>query len=184
MDATDLPYPAYGQDIPDVTLPAPLKGEEISVRQFDTDVVMTFFYSHCQTVCPRLVGALKNIQTRALEDGYSENVTFLAITFDPERDTTARLRDYAKNMNINREPDNWYFLRPESVSRAKSIVGETFGVGFERTHPDDMDMYMFNHFSLIILANRDSVVERTYVDNRPVWQDIYDHFVALRKQEG
>jgi protein SCO1/2 len=184
VDPEDLPYPGYGQLLPDVTLPAPLHGEEVSIRQFETDVVVTFFYSYCQTVCPRLVGALRNIQAEAGADGYGDDVTFLAITFDPERDTESRLREYAGNMNVDRDADNWYFLRPESVSRAETVVSDEFGVAFQRTEPEDMDMYMFNHFSLTALANAGNYVEKAYTDKRPAWQEIYGAFETLREREG
>lgn len=184
VDPEDLPYPGYGQQLPDVTLPAPLHGEEVSVRQFDSDVFVTFFYSYCQTVCPRLVGAFRNIQAEAGSDGYGDDVTFLAVTFDPERDTESRLREYAEHMNVDTEAGNWYFLRPESVSRAETVVTEEFGVAFQRTEPEDMDRYMFNHFSLIALGNAGGFVERAYTHKRPAWQELYDDFTTLREREG
>jgi protein SCO1/2 len=184
VDPADLPYPGYGQAIPDVTLPAPLAGEAVSLRQFDTDLFVTFFYSHCQTVCPRLIGTLRNIKTAASSDGYADDVTAIAITFDPERDTEARLAEYAEAISLDREAGNWYFLRPESASRAETVVQEEFGVAFGRTQPEDMDMYMFNHFSLILLANAGNNVERAYTHKRPAWQELYDDFERLREREG
>jgi protein SCO1/2 len=184
VDAADLPYPGHGQVLPDVTLPAPLHGEEISVRQFETDVFVTFFYSNCMTVCPVLVGALRNIQAQAETDGHGDDVTFLAVTFDPERDTESRLREYAEQMNVNREAGNWYFLRPDSVSRAETVVDDEFGVGFRRTHPEDMDMYMFDHFALIALANKSNTIEKAYTDKRTDWGEMYDAFETLREREG
>lgn len=182
--AAKLPYPAYGQRLPEVTLPAPLRDEEVAVHQFETDVLVTFIYSYCQTVCPRLVSTLRNIQTQAIEDGYGDEVTFITITFDPERDTEDRLRTYGDYMNVDMAAGNWYFLRPESAARAKTVVQDEFGVGFQRTEPEDMDRYMFNHFSLILLGNMGGHVERAYTNKKPTWQEIYDDFTTLREQEG
>lgn len=184
VDPTDLPYPGYGQKLPDVTIPAPLHDQDVSVKQFETDVFMTFFYSTCKTVCPLLIYALRNIQTQAEQDGYSDEVTFLAITFDPQRDTEERLQEYAERMDVDRDLGNWYFLRPESVERAKTIVYEKFGVGFKRTTPENMDQYMFNHLGLVLLANEQDYVERAWMTKGPAWQELYDSFTTLREREG
>lgn len=183
--STDKAYPAWGQRLPDVSLPAPLRDEIISPAGFDDrDVFMTFFYSHCQTVCPRLVSTLRNVQTRATDDGSGDEVVFLAVTFDPERDTESRLREWASVMHVDLDAGNWYFLRPDSHERAKEVVQETYGVGFSKTTPEHMDMYMFNHLGLILLANRRTYVERAYLTTDPTWQDLYADFETLRAREG
>jgi protein SCO1/2 len=182
-DPADLPYPAHGQPLPEVTLTNPLSGTEVTTTGFDRDVVMTFFYSHCQTVCPVLIGTLRNLQTRALNDDRGDEVVFLPVTFDPERDDAARLRSYADRMNVNLDAGNWQFLRPESPERAKTVVDDTYGVFFERTHPEEMDMYMFTHAALVLLANRNGYVERAYRGPRPPEDRIYEDLTTLRKRE-
>lgn len=183
-DADVYPYPVHGEQLPAATLEAPLRDEDVAVRDIDRDVVMTFFYSYCQTVCPRLVSVLRNVQTAAAEDGHTDDVALVAVTFDPERDTAERLAEYAEAANVDMDLGNWYFLRPESPERAQEVVAERYGVAFERTHPEDMDRYMFNHFALTLLANRQGFVERPYAMSEPQWQTVYDHLTTLRDQEG
>lgn len=183
-DLEAFAYPRWSDPLPEATVPAPLHGEDVTTTQFDAAVVMSFFYSHCNTVCPRLIGTLRNIQTRANEDGYGDDLRFLAVTFDPQRDTADRLEAYADQMNVDLETGNWYFLRPASESRARAVVTELFGVGFERTTPENMDGYMFTHMGLIVLANGDGVVERGYSTTEPAWQDIYDDVSTLCDREG
>lgn len=179
-DPEDLAYPAYGQQIPDVSLQAPLHDEMISVRDRDTTVVMTFFYSYCESVCPRLISTLRNIQSKALEGDYGNAVEFLPVTFDPERDTADRLREYAEAMRIDLEAGNWYFLRPDGVDRAESVVADTFGLQFKRTDPNgDEPGYMFTHLPLILIVNPSGYVERSYTDSKPVWQDIHEDVKAV-----
>lgn len=174
-DPEDYAYPAFGQTVPDVTIPAPLHDRSISPREVDSTVVMTFFYSHCESVCPRLISALRNIQTAAGEGGYGDDVAFLPVTFDPARDTADRLAEYAEAMRIDLDAGNWYFLRPDGEDRAKSVVADTFGLQFEQTDPNgDKPGYMFGHMALILLVNPDGYVERAYTDSKPVWQDIND----------
>jgi protein SCO1/2 len=184
VESADLPYPAYGQELPDATLPAPLRDTEVSTGEIGTDVFLTFFYSHCKTVCPRLVGSLRNIRTRAASEGHGDDLTLMAATFDPERDTADRLGEYRELIGLDPDADNWYFLQPESRDRAETVITDQFGVPYERTQSEDADGYMFTHFSLILLANGTGTVERAYTNKRPVWQELYDDFTTLRRREG
>ncbi|WEL17788.1 Cytochrome oxidase Cu insertion factor, SCO1/SenC/PrrC family [Halorhabdus sp. SVX81] len=178
-----LPYPAYGQSLPDVTLSDPLAGDSVSIDSDGRDTLITFFYSHCQTVCPRLISALRNVQAKAIEDNRIDTTAFQAVTFDPERDDADRLGGYADRMNVALD-ENWRFLAPDSPEDAKDIVMDEFGVRFERTHPEEMDKYMFTHRSLILLVNADGYVERSYTDSTPSWQSIYDDLRTLRDREA
>jgi protein SCO1/2 len=184
VDPADLPYPAHGQQLPEVTLTDPLSGESVTTTQFDRDVFLTFFYSHCKTVCPVLIGTLRNLQTRAGKDGHGSAAVFLPVTFDPARDDASRLREYSDRMNVNLDAGNWQYLRPDSPQRAKAVVKDTYGVHFQKTHPEDMDMYMFTHAALVILANADGYVERAYRGARPPEDEIYEDFTTLRKRES
>jgi protein SCO1/2 len=132
-DPETLPYPAYGQALPEVTLTDPIADREVTTTEFDRDVLMTFFYSHCMSVCPVLIAAMEGVQERAAAKGYGDDVVFLAVTFDPQRDDGERLRKYAKQRDVDLDAGNWHFLRPDSPDRAKTVVQETFGVNFRRT---------------------------------------------------
>lgn len=44
---------------------------------------------------------------------------------------------------------------------------DEFGVRFERTHPEEMDMYMFAHAALTLLVNADGYIERAYRTKQP-----------------
>lgn len=172
-DPEDYAYPAYGQQVPDVTVEAPLHDSSISPRDLDSTVVMTFFYSYCESVCPRLISALRNVQTAASRRGYEDQVTFLPVTFDPARDTASRFEEYAEAMRVDLDAGNWYFLRPDGEQRAKEVVSDTFGLHFEQTDPNgDKPGYMFAHMALILVVNPSGYVERAYPDQQPVWQDI------------
>ena len=180
FQSSDVAYPAWGEQIPDVTLTDPLAGTGIAVRGVDEPALLTFFYSHCQTVCPTLISTLRNVQSHAHSNGYADGVTFAPVTFDPERDGADRLRTYAETMNVDAEAADWHFLRPDSADRARTVVKEQFGIFFERTHPEDMDMYMFNHAAVTLLVNGDSYVERAYRTKTPDEEAIIDDLRRVR----
>jgi len=167
FESSDVPYPAWGQRVPDVTLPAPIESREVRLRDVETPSLLTFFYSHCQTVCPVLISTQRNVQAHAMNNGYGDAVSFFPVTFDPDRDTAERLQTYAEEMNVDPGEANWHFLRPASTERATAVVQEQFGVAFQRTEPEDMDTYMFTHAALTLLVNADGFVERAYRSKSP-----------------
>lgn len=180
VDSEDLAYPAWGERVPDVTVPAPIEDRSVSLRDVDRPSVLTFFYSHCMTVCPALISALRNVQTHSLNNGYADDVQFLPTTFDPERDDAARLETYAGEMHVGLDAGNWTFLRPESRERAHEVVNGEFGVGFQRTETDG-DGYMFAHLGLVLLVNADGYVERAYASNSPSAEPLIEDLRAVRE---
>ncbi|WP_267161150.1 SCO family protein [Halovenus salina] len=167
----DIPYPTYGDRIPETSVPAPLHDREVSTREFvgDRHVMMTFIYTSCRTVCPGLTASLRQVQADAVERDYSDEMAFLPTTFDPEQDTPEQLRAYGEDLGVNHDAGNWYFLRPETPESAKSVVEETFGVAFESGEGGhgEMEATMFQHASLVLLVNKDGFVERAYNGGPP-----------------
>jgi protein SCO1/2 len=177
----DPQYPIWSDRLPDVTLPAPIESRDISVRSVETPTLLTFFFSHCKTVCPVLVSTLRQVQTHALTNGYGDEVTFLPITFDPARDDAERLQTYAQNIHIAYKKDNWHFLRPSSKRRAKQVIQGKFGVTFDTQNPKpDTPGYQFAHTPLILLANADGYVERAYRTKAPKQQQIITDLKEVR----
>ncbi|MFC6962344.1 SCO family protein [Halocatena marina] len=180
FDSSDVPYQAWGERVPDVTIPAPVDSRSVSLRTVDTPTVITFFFSHCMTICPVLISALRNVQTDAMNNGYANQVTFLPITFDPARDHAQRLQAYAEEMNIADGAGNWYFLRPDSEQSATQIIQKEFGVMFEKTPTKKQSGYMFTHTPLTLLVNADGYVERAYKTKSPAQETIIDDLAKLR----
>ncbi|OTF07118.1 SCO family protein, partial [Halorubrum sp. SD612] len=62
---------------------------------------------------------------------------------------------------------NWLYLRPETPERAKAVVEDKLGIGFERTTDSDrLPGYDFTHIVVTMLVNPDGVVERAYRGER------------------
>jgi len=68
--------------------------------------VASFFFTSCPEVCPKMNFHLKQISDRfkAFDDFY-----IVSFSVDPERDSIAALKQYAKTLGV--EDRNWYFLR-------------------------------------------------------------------------
>lgn len=197
LDATErqadpdvLPFPTHGDELPAATVPAPLRGTAVAIPEdlAGRDALLTFVYTHCMTMCPRLTAILASVQDHAIDQGYAGDVAFVETTFDPARDDAGRFRQWAETHGVSLSGDGWYFLRPESERRAREVVQERYGVAFQKTTPDDVDGYMFAHTGLVVLANRDGYVERTYRlrsgGGAVAWQDVRDDLTTLRRREG
>lgn len=79
-------------------------GKEVSLgKELDDGrpVVLTFIYTTCTTVCPVLTQTLAQLQQQLGAD--SAKVHLMSISIDPEQDTPARLRDYAKKFGAGPE---------------------------------------------------------------------------------
>ena len=84
-------------------------------------VVINTFYSTCVGICPIMAGTLKRVQS-VLGERLGRDVILISITVDPETDTPARLREYAKSLGARQ---GWYFVTGErkNVEQALQKLG-------------------------------------------------------------
>lgn len=170
FDSEDIPYPAHGQEFPDFSLPDPLAGETVDTAEIEKTMIVTGFFASCPVECIRLIGQLVGVQQGTIQKDIADEVTFLAITFDPQRDDADALRAYAEKMNVDLEVGNWRFLRPESPERAKEVVADKLGITFDRIGAGEsqrLPEYDFRHLSLTFLRNPGGIVERAYRTDNP-----------------
>lgn len=176
-DSEDLSYPAYGEPFPSVELPDPLSGESIDVAALDRTVLATAIFTFCPAECGILLNQLVGVQGMLDGDGLSDDVAFLPITFDPERDDADALRENAETIGADLSLGNWHYLRPETPAEAEEVVEGRLGIGFERTTESDrIEGYDFAHAVVTFLVNPDGVVERAYrgenLDRNRVVEDV------------
>ncbi|RQH02521.1 SCO family protein [Natrarchaeobius oligotrophus] len=161
----DPSYPTYADQFPAFELSDSLAETTVAVDELDDCHLSTAFFASCPTECIPLMNALSTVQANSLEMGI-DDVRFLAITFDPERDTAEALREHAEMMNVDLEATNWHYLRPANADEAVEIVDERLGVPFEREDLGGGD-YDFHHVTVTFLVNPDGYVERSYRGEDP-----------------
>lgn len=167
QDLSEASHPSYGDELPHIAVPDPITGKTVSTAAYEGEraVLWTSFYTMCPDgVCPALIFRLRRVQEVAAEKGYGDETAFLALTFDPERDTADVLSEYADQQGVNLEAGNWHFLRPESYERGQELLDEQFGLVIEKADADEYEnlSYRFPHYGLILLANTEGIVERAY----------------------
>jgi len=162
-DSEDLAYPAYGQSLPPFELRDPIAGITIDSEAVERTAIVTGVFTFCPAECGILLRRLVGVQRRVADAGLTDETLFLPITFDPERDDETALRDNAESIGVDLDAGNWHYLRPGSPERAKAVVADRLGIGFERTTESDrLRGYDFTHIVVTLLVNPDGVVERAY----------------------
>ncbi len=113
--------------------------------------LVAMFYGSCETVCPIILQDLATLDA-ALSAEERARLRVLLVTFDPERDTAARLTALGAEKGF--DPTRWSFLRGDDSSiRELSMV---LGVQYRRL-PDGN----FSHSALITLLDPEGrIVER------------------------
>ncbi|TKX75104.1 SCO family protein [Halorubrum sp. GN11_10-6_MGM] len=166
-DSEDLAYPAYGQPLPSFELPAPLADGTFDSDALDRTALVTGVFTFCPGECSILLRQWATVQRRVAAAELTDEVYFLPITFDPERDDAAALRDNAASVGADLDAGNWIYLRPATPERAEAVVEDELGIGFERTTDSDrLPGYDFTHNVVTFLVNPDGTVERAYRGER------------------
>jgi protein SCO1/2 len=92
--------------------------------------VADFIFTSCQGVCPLLSERMAEVGKRARHLG--PDFHLVSISVDPERDTPARLAEYAVRYGAN--PIAWSFLTgPEQAIQDTVVDGFKVGAGKERS---------------------------------------------------
>jgi protein SCO1 len=107
----------------------------VSLTQLQGKVVaVTFFYTSCLDTCPLLIIKLAGLQARLGRD-FGRQVSFVAITVDPARDTPRVLRHYA--LAHGADLNSWTFLTGTPAQMRD--VASRYGVYYRKTPRGDVD---------------------------------------------
>jgi protein SCO1 len=93
-------------------------------------VLYNFSYSNCNGTCPETMNAMRDVQNRLSEmPAGSPPVMLVTISFDPERDTTARLKAWAQSIGAN---DAQWRIATGDATLLKFIIGDGFETYYKR----------------------------------------------------
>lgn len=132
-------YQLVNQDSVKVSFPADFKGQPM---------IAAYIYTSCKTICPAITANMKNISQKIPDD---EQAQFVLISFDPKRDTPARLRDYRKEFQL--DPQKFTLLTGDSATvyslmdkigiRTKVIPADSTApnMGYMFTHTNQMNLF-------------------------------------------
>lgn len=73
--------------------------------------LIEFMYTKCPDVCPVTSLEMSKLRQQLINDGvFGDEVEFITVTIDPERDTPEVLKDYASRFEVTTSDDGWVFL--------------------------------------------------------------------------
>lgn len=140
---------------PDFTLES-VDGEQVTLEGTNGKVrLMYFFFSHCPDVCPPTTQILSKVQEHLKEKGvFGTETMLMSVTFDPERDTAERLREFAGKFDA--DFSGWKFLRGEE-SYVRSVAKEY------KVDVIPADDGYFIHQNLYVLLDKEGNVRHYYL---------------------
>lgn len=153
-DLSDASFSLLTQDSVAVTFPDDYQGKY---------VVMGFIYTHCPDICPLITQNLIKIQK---DLDYPEDVQFLAVSFDPKRDTPSVLRKFKDVFGVG---ENFDFLTGDStsISAMMDSVRVRTQVSFSTTTEAGEELYFLNHSDKIMVLDPKSRVIIEYGGSQP-----------------
>jgi len=111
--------------------------------------VIAMVYTSCQYVCPLTVQNIKRIG-RSLGAAQAANTNFALFSLDPERDTPAKLTEFAKLHGIANP--SWTLAQGNASAIRKLAV--TLGVKYKKVESGD-----YEHDATIFILDKDGVVK-------------------------
>lgn len=156
----DPPRPALDFTLPDQS------GHPLRLSALHGEVVvLTFLYTTCPDVCPLVTAKLREVSD--LLAAHRGQVAIVAVTVDPERDTTAAVTEYSRRWRML---DRWRFLTGRQPQLAP--IWEYYWVGqVRREQPGStraQPRYAIGHGSPVHLVDRAGAVRIVFdADFRP-----------------
>ncbi|WP_047552201.1 SCO family protein [Methylotenera sp. G11] len=129
--------------------------------------VVAMVYTSCQYVCPLTVQNIKRIE-RALPAAQAGKVNFALFSFDPQRDTPAKLAEFAKLHAIT--SPSWVLAQGSESAVRKLAV--TLGIKYKKVQSGD-----YEHDATISILDSKGVVR---FQSNAMNKDIHDATEALK----
>src|SRR6202166_1662452 len=121
-------------------------GQTVTEKSLQGRPTLIFFgFTHCPDVCPTSLFEISEVLRAMGKDADRVNAYFISV--DPERDTTAAMKDYLSSFDPHLEGLTG---NPEEVSRAITPSG-----GYAKKVPLKDGDYTMDHTALIYLMDRD-----------------------------
>jgi protein SCO1/2 len=168
-DLTKKNYTFINQDSVEVIFPGIIK---------DKVTVIGFIYTNCPDICPMTTHNMYLTQQK-LKKNAIDNVLFVSVTFDPDRDSPSVLKKFGEIRDI--DFNNWVFLRgdkknTESILRRFDITA----LKTDTTYFDDGELtYSVMHTDRIALIDNESRLKKNYRGSKVNLEELYNDIINL-----
>ena len=151
-----------------------MNGKPFQLGQLSGQVVVMFFgYTGCPDVCP--VTLTEFLQIRSKLGDAADQVSFVFVTVDPERDTPERMRKYLTNF----DPE---IIGLSGERNELEPVWADYGVYQAKVEGGSPENYLVDHSSRVYVIDADGNLRITYLfgtENQLITEDVR-HLVSLQ----
>lgn len=151
-------------------------GQQVSLSDYEGKVVLlAFLYTSCPDICPLTTGLIRDAHQLLGDD--VEDVAFVAVSVDPERDTVEAAHAYSEEWQMTH---NWDFLTGERDQLAPiwkayyidptlderspggaphaAEAGHSEGDGVGALRQNILDDYLVSHSAPVYLIDREGIM--------------------------
>lgn len=154
---TSRPAPPVLGELPVWSLTSHTKAAVSSDSLRGSVWVTSFFFTSCTTICPKILGAMRRVQSRVVAAELP--VILTSITVDPENDTVPTLALFAPSYGVI--DGRWHLLSGERQAIQQLVVDGFKTYMGERVQMSD-DMVDISHGARLVLVDRRGQVRGHY----------------------
>lgn len=139
-------------------------GKEFRLKSYfgqGKPLLVSFIYTSCAVECPTITNSVAS-SIKEVQKELGDNFNVLSISFDPERDTPERLREYGRHFVEN---FNTIRFATGSEDEIKMLTKE-FGFYFEKADQG------FRHLNMVSVVSADGRLYKQVYSSRIVSEDI------------
>jgi protein SCO1/2 len=120
------------------------EGKSITLKDLKgKTLVVVMIYTTCKAACPRLAADMRNIEDK-VPVVFKNDVNYVLVSIDPKNDTPKRLKEFAKENDMN---DNQWILLQGTESSVREFAN-VLSVKYKEITPID-----FSHSNIISVFN-------------------------------
>jgi len=138
--------------------------------------IVDFIFTSCGTACPLLSAEMERLQDHVRKHGLTDRVRLLSVSVDPERDTQARLLEFATRYHA--DPALWRFVRGDEAALRSVVVDGMKQVMDKQLDRGEKDGFTILHGTRMVLVDGDAQIRAFYDATDP------ESMALLRRQLG
>ncbi|MCB9638078.1 MAG: SCO family protein [Myxococcales bacterium] len=152
-------------------------GKSFGLEQMKGSVtVVSFFFTRCPTICPRLMGQMAKLHKRYQRAKVP--IRLLSITVDPNYDNASRLRDYGKRLRA--DFSRWHFLTgPQKKIYALAEGGFRTAVNTQKERLSVMEL---THTEKLILVDQQGQIRGYYASSNLGLDEVFHRSIHVLRQ--
>ena len=160
----------FNQDSVEVIFPELTKGKI---------TLMSMVFTHCPDICPMTTHNMRLVENRLSED-LKDQIKFIVISFDPDRDTPSVLKKYAELRDYSF--DRWSLLSGDKQHTKEVMLKfDVKAIFTDSTYADGELSYNIMHTDRISLIDQKGKLRKNYKGSAADIDEIIEDIKHLNK---